>query len=193
MGWLFAVAIGMQQRDRRAILRALPALAIGHEASLVLVVALVLGLGVITDTTVLHIGAGVVLVACGVFRFLKPRAHFRWTTMRVNRRELTWWSFLMSTAHGAGLMAAPIVLGAGTSTASADDHALETVHNGLLSIPEASLALVLHVATMVVVAGTIAVVVYERFGVAILRKAWVNLDWVWASAFVCAGVVTFFT
>lgn len=193
MGWLFAVAIGMQQRDRRAILRALPALAIGHEASLVLVVALVLGLGVITDTTVLHIGAGVALIAFGVFRFLKPRAHFRWTTMRVNRRELAWWSFLMSTAHGAGLMAAPIVLGAGTSTAAADDHALETVHNGLLSIPEASLALVLHVATMVVVAGTIAVVVYERFGVAILRKAWVNLDWVWASAFVCAGVVTFFT
>jgi hypothetical protein len=194
MGWLFAVALGMQQRDRRAIVRALPAIAIGHEASLVLVVVLVLVLGVVVDTSALHLGAGIALVAFGVFRFVKPRAHFRWTTMRVNRRELGWWSFLMSTAHGAGLMAAPIVLGAGTrSAAAASDHALETVHQGLLSIPASAFALVLHVAMMVTVAGTIAVLVYDRYGVAILRKAWINLDAVWAAAFVVAGVVTLFT
>jgi hypothetical protein len=107
MGWLFAVALGMQDRDRGAVLRALPAIAIGHELSLVLVVAVVLGLGLLTDTSVLHLGAGIALVAFGIFRFVKPRAHFRWTTGRVNRRELAWWSFLMSSAHGAGLMVAP--------------------------------------------------------------------------------------
>src|SRR5919202_58180 len=135
MGWLFAVALGMQQRDRRAVLRALAPIAVGHECALALVVALVLGLGVITDTSALHLAAGVALVAFGVFRFLKPRAHFRWTTMRVNRRELTWWSFLMSTAHGAGLMVAPVVLGAGTGTAAASsDHALQAVGDGALSV-----------------------------------------------------------
>jgi hypothetical protein len=193
MGWLFAVALGMQQRDRRAVVRALPAIAIGHEASLVLVVVLVLVLGVIVDTSALHLGAGIALVAFGVFRFVKPRAHFRWTTMRVNRRELGWWSFLMSTAHGAGLMAAPIVLGTGASSAAASDHALETVHQGLLSIPASALALLLHVAMMVTVAGTIAVLVYDRYGLSILRRTWINLDGVWAAAFVIAGVVTLFT
>jgi hypothetical protein len=194
MGWLFAVALGMQQRDRRAVLRALGPIAVGHECALALVVALVLGLGVITDTSVLHLAAGVALIAFGIFRFLKPRAHFRWTTMRVNRRELTWWSFLMSSAHGAGLMVAPVVLGAGTGAASASsDHALQAVRDGTLSVPASAVALVLHVAAMVAVMGVIAVAVYDRYGLAILRRAWVNLDGVWAAAFVGAGVLTLFT
>ena len=107
MGWLFAVALGMQDRDRRAVLRALPPIALGHELSLVLVAAAVLGLGLLADPSVLHLAAGIALILFGIFRFAKPRAHFRWTTMRVNRRELAWWSFLMSSAHGAGLMVAP--------------------------------------------------------------------------------------
>jgi hypothetical protein len=194
MGWLFAVALGMQQRDRRAVLRALPMIAIGHECALVLVVILVLGLGVITDTSVLHMGAGIALIAFGVFRFVKPRAHPRWTTMRVNSRELTWWSFLMSSAHGAGLMVAPIVLGAGAGEAAASsDHALEAVRHGEMSVPESAVALVLHVGAMIVVMGAIALLVYDRYGVSILRKAWINLDGVWAAAFIAAGVLTFIT
>jgi hypothetical protein len=194
MGWLFAVALGMQQRDRRAVVTALFPIAIGHELSLALVVALVLGLGVIADPSALHMGAGIALVAFGVFRFIKPRAHPRWTTMRVNRRELTWWSFLMSSAHGAGLMVAPVLIGAGVAgDAAASDHALETVQHGALSIPASALALVLHVAAMVVVMGALALLVYDRYGVAILRKAWINLDGVWAGAFVLAGLLTFFT
>ena len=37
--------------------------------------------------------------------------------MRVNRRELAWWSFLMSSAHGAGLMVAPVLIGGAASPA----------------------------------------------------------------------------
>src|SRR6201989_1785515 len=85
MGWLFAVALGMQERSRKAVLRSLLPIAIGHECSILLVAALVLGLGLLTDTTVLHVGAGLSLIAFGVFRFIKPHAHFRWTKMRVNR------------------------------------------------------------------------------------------------------------
>ena len=193
LGWLFAVALGMQERDRGAVVRALWPIALGHELSIAVVAAIVLGLGVLADSSVLHVGAGTALIAFGIFRFVKPRAHPRWTTMRVNRRELTWWSFLMSGAHGAGLMVAPVRIGAGASDAAASDHALEAVRDGTMSSPESALGILLHVGAMIAVMGVIAVVVYEYVGVAVLRKAWINLDWLWAGAFVVAGVLTFFT
>jgi hypothetical protein len=192
MGWLFAVALGMQDRDRKAVLRALPPIAIGHELSLVLVVAVVVGLGLLADPAALRMGAGVALIAFGIFRFARPRAHFRWTTMRVNRRELAWWSFLMSSAHGAGLMVAPVLIGGGAASASAHDHALEATGGGV-ELMTGALGLLLHVGAMVAVMGVVAVLVYERLGVAVLRKAWINLDGVWAGAFVLAGLLTLFT
>src|SRR3954454_9053172 len=133
MGWLFAVALGMQERSRRAVLRSLVPIAIGHELSIVLVAVIVVGLGLLGDTRALHLGAGIALIAFGVFRFMRPRAHFRWTKLRVNRRELGWWSFLMSTAHGAGLMVAPVIIGAGATPAEASTaHDLEHVHAAMI-------------------------------------------------------------
>lgn len=195
MGWLFAVALGMQERDRGAVLRALPAIAIGHEASIMLVAVVVLGLGVVTDPSVLHLGAGIALVAFGLFRFIKPRAHFRWVKGTVNRRELTWWSFLMSSAHGAGLMVAPVLIGAGAATdaAASSDHAIAAVQENGLSIPGSVLGITLHVAAMLAVMAVVALMVYDHVGVSVLKKAWINLDWVWAGAFVLAGVLTMFT
>jgi hypothetical protein len=192
MGWLFAVALGMQERDRGAVLRALPPIAAGHEASVLLAAALVLGLGLLADTSALHMGAGIALVLFGVFRFVKPRAHFRWVKARVTRGELAWWSFLMSTAHGAGLMVAPVLIGAGAE-ADAQDHTLAAVQEEGMSLLGSGVAALLHVGAMVLVMGAIAVLVYDRWGVGMLRRTWVNLDAVWASAFVLAGVVTFFT
>jgi hypothetical protein len=138
-------------------------------------------------------GAGVALVLFGIFRFVKPRAHPRWTTMRVNRRELAWWSFLMSSAHGAGLMVAPVIIGAGAASASASDHAIEAAGGSNAELLTSAFGLVLHVTAMVAVMGFVAILVYDKWGVAILRKAWINLDAVWAGAFVLAGVLTFFT
>ena len=86
MGWLFAVALGMQERDRaRGAARAAGRSRSGTRRRSLVVAVLVLGLGLIADTSALHLGAGVALIAFGLFRFVKPRAHFRWTTMRVNR------------------------------------------------------------------------------------------------------------
>ena len=192
MGWLFAVALGMQDRSRGSVLRALPAIAVGHELSLVLVAAAVLGLGLFADPAMLRLGAGAALIAFGIFRFARPRAHPRWTTMRVNRRELAWWSFLMSSAHGAGLMVAPVLIGGAATQAAAHDHALEAASGGV-ELLTGALGLLLHVAAMVLVMGVVALLVYERLGVAVLRKAWINLDGVWAGAFVLAGVLTLFT
>ena len=161
MGWLFAVNLGLQDGSRRAVLRALPPIALGHEASIALVAGLVIVLGVIADPAALHLGAAVALVAFGVFRFAKPRAHPRWVKAKVNRRELGFWSFLMSSAHGAGLMVAPILIGAGAGEARAQDHAMSEMKLDVLSIPQSALAIFLHVGAMLVVMGIVAVLVYE--------------------------------
>lgn len=190
MGWLFAVSLGMQERSRRAVLRALGPIALGHELAIALVAALVLGLGLLTDTRVLHLVGAVALIAFGIFRFAKPRAHFRWTKMRVNRSELVLWLFLMSTAHGAGLMVAPVLIGSNAARGQAHDHALNDLSLAALSIPESALAILLHVGAMLLVMGAVAVLVYEKLGVAILRSAWINSDQAWAGAFVLAGGIT---
>jgi hypothetical protein len=191
MGWLFAVSLGMQDKDRKSVTRALIPIAIGHEMSIALVAGLVVTLGVLTDSSVLHVGAAIALIAFGIFRFAKPRAHFRWVKGQVNRRELTWWSFLMSTAHGAGLIVAPVLIGTSAAQASTGhDHDIQDMKLGMLSIPETGLAIMLHVGTMLVVMGVISLLVYEKLGVRVLRKTWVNSDHLWASAFVFAGALT---
>ena len=192
MGWLFAVSRGMQERSRRAVLRSLVPIAIGHELSIGLVAALVVGLEVVTDSSTLRMVAAAALFAFGIFRFLKPRAHFRWTSMRVTDRELTLWSFLMSTAHGAGLMIAPVLIGLqGTidrSGAQAHDRADLSLLNASIGVGAVGIAL--HVVAMLLVMGVVAVVVYERLGLKVLRTAWINTDALWAGAFVLAAFIT---
>ena len=192
MGWLFAVGLGMQDRDRRSVLRALPPIAAGHELAIALVAALVVGLGALADPRPLHLGAAAALIGFGVFRFAKPRAHPRWTTMRVSRGELTWWSFLMSSAHGAGLMVAPVLLGSGGAE-TANAHAGHDHPAATMDVSEAMLAITVHVGAMLAVMAVIALLVYEKLGLAFLRRAWINSDQFWAGAFIVAGMVTLVT
>jgi hypothetical protein len=190
MGWLFAVSLGLQHGDRRAVTRSFVPIALGHELSVVVVAALVLGLGVIADPAVLHVGAAAALIGFGLWRFARPRFHPRWTTMRVNRRELTLWSFLMSSAHGAGLMVAPVLLGGATASAS-EGHDLAMA--GAAPVDVAAIGIALHLLAMVAVMSAVALVVYAKVGVEVLRRAWVNTDALWAGAFVLAGVITLLT
>jgi hypothetical protein len=192
MGWLFAVGLGMQDRDRRSVLRALPPIAAGHELAIALVAALVIGVGALTDPRPLHLGAGAALIGFGIFRFWKPRAHPRWTTMRVSRGELTWWSFLMSSAHGAGLMVAPVLLGGGAAE-SAQAHAGHIHEGAAMPVGAAALAITVHVGAMLVVMAVVALLVYEKLGLTFLRRAWINSDQFWAAAFIVAGVATLLT
>jgi hypothetical protein len=191
MGWLFAVSQGLQHGDRRAVTRSFVPIAVGHEASVVVVAALVLGLGVIADPGVLHVAAAATLIAFGVFRFVRPRWHPRWTTMRVNRRELTLWAFLMSSAHGAGLMVAPVILGGAAASASTDGHDLAMA--GSAPVAAVAVGVGLHLLAMVTVMASVALLVYAKLGVEILRRTWVNTDALWAAAFILAGAITLFT
>jgi hypothetical protein len=196
MGWLFAVSLGLQERSRIALLQALPPIAIGHAASIALTVAAVSGLELVAAPRLLRFLAAGALILFGLYKFLRPRSHPRWVGMRVSRRELTLWSFLMASAHGAGLMLVPVLLGMPASehvhhaTAATGSGAAD-VGAGLVSQSIAAVAV--HTLAMLAVMTTVAVVVYEKLGLALLRRAWINLDLLWAGAIVVAGVVTLFT
>jgi hypothetical protein len=198
MGWLFAVSQGLQHGERRAVTRSLVPIAIGHEMSIVLIAAVVIGAASIVDPSALHVAAAAVLIAFGLFRFVKPHAHWRWTKMRVDNRELTLWSFLMSTAHGAGLMVAPALISLQNASSQAAGAASAHDKSDLalashVSLPAAGVGVLIHVAAMLLVMGAIALVVYEKVGLGVLRRAWINTDHIWAFAFVVAGIVTLFS
>ncbi|MGW5266683.1 hypothetical protein ACWEQG_37390 [Microbispora sp. NPDC004025] len=176
MGWLFAVARGLQERSRDLLLQSLPVIALGHLVSVALVVAVVSATGSLVTATALAIGAGVVLVGFGLWHLLSRR-HFRWVGMRLSLPQLAAWSFLMSSVHGAGLMLLPVLT---RMPASHHGHALS---GGMLVAG-------VHTLAMFLTATVLAVVVYEFLGVAVLRRAWFNLDRMWAFALVGAGVFT---
>ena len=187
MGWLFAVALGLQEGRRSAVLRALPPIALGHEASIALVVALVGGLQLIAGPDWLRLVAAVALVLFGLFKLVRPRAHPRWVGLRVGGRDLVVWSFLMSSAHGAGLMLMPLLLGLPTG---GHGHDLPALGSGALLGAAAALV---HTLAMLAAMGAVALIVYEKVGLGVLRRAWLNLDAIWAGAVVTAGFATLFT
>lgn len=186
MGWLFAVARGLQERSRALVLQSLPAIAAGHAASVFLVAAVVELTGSVVTSRILSIGGGVLLVGFGLWRLLSSR-HFRWVGMRLTLWQLACWSFLMSSAHGAGLMLLP-VLTHGAVTVPGHSHGMTSGAGN--AVMAAIFVTGVHTLAMFVVAGTIAVIVYEVVGLAILRRAWFNLDRVWAAALIGAGAAT---
>jgi len=109
MGWLFAVARGMQEHRARAVAWSLPPIALGHALAIGVVVLLAQLAQVALPMLYIRIGVAVTLVGLGVYKLIRSR-HFRWGGMQVGFRDLTIWSFLMATAHGAGLMVLPVVL-----------------------------------------------------------------------------------
>lgn len=186
MGWLFAVARGFQERSRALVLQSLPAIAAGHAASVGAVAILVSLTRSVVATQALAIGGGAVLVGFGLWRLLSER-HFRWTGMRISLRQLAGWSFLMSSAHGAGLMLLPVLAASGAPPAG-HDHGLASASGGAVSTGVFVTAV--HTLAMFAVAGVIAVVVYEVVGPAVLRRAWFDLDRLWAAALITAGTIT---
>jgi hypothetical protein len=193
MGWLFAVSLGLQERRRAAVLRAFAPIAIGHFVSIAAVVALVAALRFSVAPEILrYTGAGV-LIAFGIYKLVAPMSHPRWVGMRIGARQLALWSFLMATAHGAGLMVVPVVLkmsakpAAGPSCHAQIGRMAGSGGSGMLA---AMTGVGLHTLAMFLAMATIALLVYDRIGLKILRTAWVNLDLVWAAALVGAGILT---
>jgi hypothetical protein len=195
MGWLFAVALGMQEGRTRAVWRALPPLALGHALAVAAAVGAAAALGRLLPPHALVWIVGGMLLGLGMLRLLRHR-HPRYGGMRVGFRELTTWSFLMATAHGAGLMVLPLLVGglsAGAAPGLSGAHAVHLTQASMLPIsgPMAAgfWATVWHSAGYLLVTGAIAVVVYRKLGLRMLRTMWINLDLIWGGALVVTGVV----
>ncbi len=196
MGWLFAVALGMQRQERGAVWRALLPLAAGHLAAIA-VVAVVVGVaGLAVSLGGLRWIVAGVLFALGVWKLVRT-SHPRYGGMAVGSREVAVWSFLMASAHGAGLMVVPflmrVVRPAATMGASHAGHGAHTANlaSVLPPAPAAGLFVALvHTAGYLLVTGLVAVVVYERLGLRLLGKAWLNVDRLWAGALVATALVT---
>jgi hypothetical protein len=190
MGWLFAVALGLQEQRGSAVLRALPPIALGHAVSIGSIIAVVLLARVTVPHLTLKIGAASVLFIFGVYRLLRSR-HPNWVGMRVGFADLTLWSFVMASAHGAGLMLVPFFLPSSASGESHhhDSHQMHAWAFANFSAPSLLIAAVaIHTLGYLVIAALVAIVVYEKLGIAILRRAWFNIDLVWMLALMITGV-----
>jgi hypothetical protein len=186
MGWLFAVALGMQERRRRAVLRALVPLCAGHALAVAFAVGAALAIGFVIPVGWLRWPIAGVLVSLGALRLRRHR-HPRWAGMRVSMGGLTVWSFLMATAHGAGLMVVPVFMGMSTPGAGAHAHHMAAAGTGAGA---AFFATGLHSVGYLAVTAITAVLVFEKLGVGVLRRAWFNLDLIWSAALIATGTLT---
>lgn len=187
MGWLFAVALGMQEQKGTAVARALIPMALGHALAIGLVVVVAAALGRTLPPAVLRYTVGAALIGLGLFS-LARHWHPRWVRMQVGFSDLTAWSFLMASAHGAGLMVVPVLLG--SSSADAADHMAGHNHGAAVATPLAALlATAVHTVGYLGVTGVVAWVVYRKLGLVVLRKTWFNVNLLWAGALVVTGLV----
>jgi hypothetical protein len=181
MGWLFAVALGLQRGSHRIVLLSLVPIAVGHAAAVAAVLLAVLALGLVIDhTTLLRLGA-IVLIGWAAWHALYGHHRRVRVGMQTGLFGLVLWSFLMASSHGAGLMLIP---------------ALEPICGSSLPAPEAMsgaplalAALGVHSAAMLATIAAVSLVVYYWTGVDFLRRGWINLDLVWVAVLALCGVI----
>jgi hypothetical protein len=200
MGWLFAVARGLQDQSRRAVWGALGPLAVGHAMAIGVAVLAATTLGTMLPLRFVRWIVAVALLSVGIAGLVRHR-HVRLRGMRVSPRELATWSFLMASAHGAGLMVLPFMLGSPGQAPSMSHHHMMSMSSmsaepmlsaGIRGIDAIEVtAPLIHTLGYLFVTGLIAIVVYEKVGLRILRRAWINLNVVWNAAMIGAGLLAF--
>ena len=187
MGWLFAVALGQHRGSRGEVIAALPPIVIGHLLSTAVVAGLIVLLGFVIDHGLIQTVSGVFLVGWGVYHQIYGHRHRVRVGMTAGFWGLIFWSFLMATAHGAGMMLVPALI----PLCLADTPAKDLVEGGSLLI--AMTAIGVHALAMLMVTGVIAVIVYEWVGIGFLRRGWINVDWLWTGALIVTGLILIVT
>lgn len=193
MGWLFAVSFGLQERKTRAVLRAIVPIAIGHIVSVAIVVALGVVAVLALPHRAVHLAGAALLLGFGAYRLVRAR-HPRWVGMRVGFADLALWSFLMSSAHGAGLMLLPFIA---VPHAGANEQAMSMpmadAGGHALASSAAVWIVAVHALGYLLVLTFVALLIYRKLGLRILRTAWFNIDLLWAVALIATGLVALFT
>ena len=182
MGWLFAVALGLYRHNRKVVLISLIPIALGHAAAIAVVVYAVVVLGMAVDPQTFRIVSGVLLIGWGVYHLIYGHHHRLHIGLSTGLLGLAAWSFVMATAHGAGMMLIPVLM----PLAQVGEHAHHMpVTNSLLI---ASLAVLVHSLAMLLTTGAVALIVYQWVGLDFLRRGWINLDLVWTAALIGIGL-----
>ncbi len=183
MGWLFAVALGLHRRSRAVVLQSLIPIALGHALAIGVVAFAVVAAGIVMNRLPIRAIAGLVLIGWALFHLLYGSRHRVRVGMQTGFAGLALWSFLMASAHGAGLMLAPALIPLCLSA----NPAQAVTTSG--SFPIALAAVGVHTAAMLIATAVIAIIVYEWVGVAFLRRGWINLDRLWTGALLATGVL----
>jgi hypothetical protein len=188
MGWLFAVALGMQTGSVRGVWRALPPIALGHALAVGAIVAAASLAQMLMPLETVKIVVACALTTLGLYRMWRHR-HPRFGGMRVGFCDLTLWSFLMASAHGAGFMVLPFVMALPADLlASGQEHAGHVVAG--VTVPfTGAIAVGIHSFAYLATTALAALAVYQKLGLKLLRTAWFNLDWLWAGALWVTGIV----
>ncbi len=181
MGWLFAVALGLHRQSRAVVLVSLVPIAIGHALSIAMVAGLLVATGALVPSGIVRTGSGILLIAWAAYHWRYGHRHRVRFGMQVGLWGLGAWSFLMATAHGAGLMLWPVLMPL-------------CFPEGAAAAPVGPVAMTLaavgvHAAAMILTTAVVAVLVYEWLGVGVLRHAWLNMDLLWTFALVATGAL----
>jgi hypothetical protein len=194
MGWPLAVANGMTQQRASAVLATLLPLGGGHFAAMAVVLVPFAWLSWYVEwSRAIRLGAGVLVLLFGLYKLLQRR-HPR-ALARVRPTQLAWWSFLMASAHGAGLMLVPVMLGLCVTAPAAVDMATvsEAGHASVMnylarsSLATAALVAAVHTLAMMLAGLAMAWAVYRYLGLPFLRRFWLDLELVWGGSLVIAG------
>ena len=168
MGWPLAVANGLERRHARAVLATWMPLGAGHLAAMALaLVPFAMLTWMLAGGRELRLGAGALVLLFGLWRLVRRR-HPRWLA-RVRPTQVAWWSFLMATAHGAALMLVPFLLGLCAPDAAPAGPADAPGHAAAMRALGSSL------------------------GLQVLRRAWLDLDVVWALGLMVSGAAALLT
>ena len=195
MGWPLAVANGLERQRGAAVFATWLPLGAGHLLAMALVLLpFALLANLLPWGREIRIGVGLLVLVFGAWRLVRPGRH-RWSR-RLRPTQLTLWSFLMASAHGAGLMLLPLLVGATDGAARPHAHATHLMAASLVPglpgpgpVALGLQATALHTAGYLLVTGFVALLVYRKLGLRMLRTMWINLDLIWGGALVVTGVV----
>jgi hypothetical protein len=182
MGWLFAVALGLHRQSRAIVYAALVPIAVGHALSVAVVAGLLVTAGVLVPHDLVRIGGALSLIGWAVYHWCFGHRHRVRFGMQAGLWGLAAWSFLMATAHGAGVMLWPALMplcSPGASGALASGGPVAGVMAGVG----------IHTLAMVATTAVASALVYEWLGLALLRRAWLNVDLIWTFALAATGAL----
>ncbi|MBB3317789.1 MULTISPECIES: hypothetical protein [unclassified Rhizobium] len=181
MGWLFAVALGVHRQSSAVVIQAVPAIALGHAVSIALVAGAVVAAGLVVNEGVVRMATGGALIAWAIWHHVFGHGRRVRIGLRTGLFGLACWSFLMATAHGAGLMVLPALM----PLCLTESPVPEIGDSAAMTIA----AVGVHTLAMLAVTGLVALGVYRWVGLEILRSAWINVDFVWTLVLIGTGAL----